>query len=276
MRIWHLGHIGLEHKAFLEAHSVEHRPWFSVKYPTQIRNYIFKISEDSAAFPKLKCLVSGKYTRVYTSFSDDERRDAEWCIMRGEFSLDSLRFQRYAWSEEFFRNQCKNCGSGWEQIASLQLKREPELDNHQFCGFGSGFELFCTPVVLEEFSRRGFGGFETWPLMLGSTGQPIERLKQIMVTEVAEPAVAEELVEHERYSQTVCPVCGQIWHAYYIRGILPMRRAALKPDADFQLTNEWFGNGRTARREILISRRAVQLILDNKWQGAELTPIQAV
>jgi hypothetical protein len=131
-------------------------------------------------------------------------------------------------------------------------------------------------MALEEFSRNGFSGFETWPLLLGKSCQPIESLKQIMVTEVAEQAIAEELVEHERYGQTDCPMCGQTWHAHYTRGMLPLRRAALRTNTDFQLTNEWFGNGRTARREILVSQRVVPLILENKWQGAELTPIQTV
>jgi hypothetical protein len=55
-----------------------------------------------------------------------------------------------------------------------------------------------------------------------------------------------------------------------------LRRAALKPNVDFQLTNEWFGSGANARHEILVSQRAVRLILENKWKGAELIPIQAV
>jgi len=97
-----------------------------------------------------------------------------------------------------------------------------------------------------------------------------------VLTEVAEPAIAEELVEHERYSQTDCPVCGKTWHAHYVRGMLPLRRTALKANLDFQLTDEWFGSGANARREILASQRVVRLILENKWKGAKLVPIQAV
>ena len=158
----------------------------------------------------------------------------------------------------------------------FQLKKEPSLGKNQFSSFGSGFELFCTPLVLDAFAAQGISGFETWPLLLKKTGEPVGGLKQIIVTETAAPAIAEEMVEHERYGQTDCPVCGRTWHAHYVRGVLPMRRGALKTGTDFQLTNEWFGNGRTARREILASQRVVRMILDNKWQGVDLTPIQVV
>jgi hypothetical protein len=58
--------------------------------------------------------------------------------------------------------------------------------------------------------------------------------------------------------------------------MLPLRRTALKANLDFQLTDEWFGSGANARREILASQRVVRLILENKWKGAKLVPIQAV
>jgi hypothetical protein len=58
--------------------------------------------------------------------------------------------------------------------------------------------------------------------------------------------------------------------------MLPLRRAALRTDVDFHMTHEWFGSGRAARHEILVSRRVVQLILSKKWKGAELVPVQTV
>jgi hypothetical protein len=113
-------------------------------------------------------------------------------------------------------------------------------------------------------------------LILHTENRPIEALKQLVVAEVAGPAIAEELVEHERYRQTDCPVCGRTWHAHYTRGAIPLRRSALKPSADFQLTDEWFGNGRTARQEILVSHRVVALALENNWEGIEFVPVKIV
>src|ERR1017187_4499926 len=148
MEIWRRGHIEIEHKNFLEANGIRHEPWFSVKYPTEIRNYIFEICETDPAWSELKKLIGKKHTYVRTHFTDEERLNAEWCIIRGEHSIASLRLPRgYAWSEEFFQKQCKKCGGGWQQIAPFRMIREPRIGKNQFCSFGGGFELFCTPSV---------------------------------------------------------------------------------------------------------------------------------
>jgi hypothetical protein len=55
-----------------------------------------------------------------------------------------------------------------------------------------------------------------------------------------------------------------------------VREAALKTDVDFQVTNEWFGNGSSARHEILVSQRVAAVILENRWHGMELVPTQNV
>jgi hypothetical protein len=276
MEIWRRGHIGIEHKAFLEANAIKHEPRFSVKYPSQLRDYIFEIPENHPAFHETMRKLSREYTYIGTIFTDEELLNAEWCIIWGEHSIESLRPEGYGWHQKYYADQCPNCGVGWRQIAPFRIKKEPKLGKNQFSSFGSGFELFCTPLVLDEFARQGISGFDTLPIMLDKEDHPAESLKQIIVTEVAEPAIAEELVEHERYSQTDCPVCGKTWHAHYVRGMLPLRRTALKANLDFQLTDEWFGSGANARREILASQRVVRLILENKWKGAKLVPIQAV
>lgn len=278
MIIYRRGHLGVEHREYLEAHNIKHEPSFSVKCPTQIENYMFETTEDNPAWPKIKTFLKGDHTYIRTRYTDDEKLNAEWCKIWEDHSIVSYRIpQGNAWSEEYFTKSCEKCGVGWKQIAPFRLKQEPKLGKSQFCGFGGGFELFCTPLVLEEFARHGINGFETWPVLLQKKGdEQSASLKEIIVTETAEPAIAEDLVERERYNRNVCPVCDQTWHSHYVRGMLPLRRSALKPNVDFQLTNEWFGNSSSARHEILVSQRVVRLILENKWKGAELVPIQAV
>ena len=136
--------------------------------------------------------------------------------------------------------------------------------------------MLCAPVVLDAFREHDISGFQTRALILSKEDRPAQSLKQLAVTEIAKPAIAEEFVERERYNQTDCPVCGRTWHAHYTRGALPLRRAALNAGVDVQLTNEWFGNGRTARREILFSRRVVALALEHSWQGIEFVPVRVV
>ncbi len=276
MKIWHRGHIGLEHKSFLEVNAIKHEPWFSVKDPTRILDYMVEIDEGHAAFSEFKTRMAGKHTCIATKFTRDEITQAEWSIAWADRSIHDLQCGNFAWSEEYIAGLCENCGTGWRQIAPFRIKKEPKTGKNVFADFGSAFELFCAPVVLEAFMKHGINGFETQPLILNKEDRPAESLKQLIVTEVAQPAVADELVEHERYSQTDCPVCGRTWHAHYERGALPLRRSALNSTVDFQLTNEWFGNGRTARREILFSGRAVNLALENNWKGIRFTPVKVV
>ena len=235
-----------------------------------------EIDEGHPAFTEFRVRLNGKHTYIATRFTRDEIADAEWSIGHARHSIESVRPGDYAWSEEFYHKECRNCGAGWRQVAPFRIKKEPTLKKKVFSDFGSAFELFCAPVVLEAFQKHGMKGFETRPLILNKEDRPSESLKQLVVTEVAQPAIAEELVEHERYSQTDCPVCGITWHAHYTRGALPLRKSALNPKVDFQLTSEWFGNGLTARREILCSRQVVNLALENNWQGIQFIPVQVV
>lgn len=136
--------------------------------------------------------------------------------------------------------------------------------------------MFAINEVSGTFETTEIRGLDSQPLLVGKDKHPAENVQQLLVKNVAEPAIADELVEHEHYRRSDCPGCGRRWHLFYSRGMLPLHRSALRTDVDFQMTHEWFGSGRAARREILVSRRVVQLILKKKWKGAEIAPVQTV
>jgi len=237
---------------------------------------MFIIDEDHPAWPTVREVLKHDHTFISTEFTKEEIAAAEWSIVRTRHSVHSLRSVEFGWSPEFFADLCAKCGSGWRQIAPFKLKREPKLGRAVFSSFGSGFEVFAAPVVWETFRREGIRGWETRPLFIARTGEPVKGLQQLVVTEMAEPAVVEELCERQRYSRNECEACGRTWHAHYTRGMLPLRRAALRTDVDLQLTHEWFGNGLTARHEILASRKVVALALRERWRGIEFVPVRVV
>lgn len=276
MKIWHRGHFAVEHKDFLDKMGIRHWPLFNSPTSQRVRKYMFVVDEGNPAWADVKERLVGDHTYISTEFTKKEISEAEWAIAHADHSIKNVRPGDYGWSTDFFSDQCKNCGAGWRQIAPFRIKKEPKLGKNVFADFGSAFELFCATVVLEAFKKEGMSGFETRPLILNKEDRPAESLNQMVITEIAEPAVADESVEHERYSQTDCPVCGRTWHAHYTRGALPLRKSALNPKVDLQLTSEWFGNGRTARREILFSHRAVNLTLENNWQGIRFIPVNVV
>ncbi len=276
MTIWHRGKLSVEHEDFLQNHGIGIKPIFRDANPDKPSLYEFIIAEEDAAWPEVKRRLGDASTYIRTEFTGHEIAQAEWSIAWAAHSIGSFVPEEKWWCDLYYGGQCKNCGTGWRQIAPFRIKKEPKLGKNVFADFGSAFELFCAPVVLEAFTKHRISGFETQPLILNKEDRSAESLKQLVVKELAQPAIADELVEHERYSQTDCPVCGRTWHAYYTRGALPLRRSALNPKVDFQLTCEWFGNGRTARREILFSRRVVNLALESHWQGIQFIPVNVV
>jgi hypothetical protein len=50
-------------------------------------------------------------------------------------------------------------------------------------------------------------------------------------------------------------------------------RAPADSSVDIVLSQEWFGARRVAYREILVSRRLTQLVIDKKWSGVVFKPI---
>lgn len=276
MKIWHRGKLSAEHGDFLQKQAIRIKPIFRDTNPDKPSFYEFIIDESDPAWPEVKRKLGSEHTYIRTEFTPEEVAQAEWSIGSASYSIGSFVPEEKWWCDLYYHDRCKKCGSGWRQIAPFRIKKEPKLGKNVFADFGSAFELFCAPVVLEEFRKRQVSGFRTQPLILDKEGRPAEGLAQLVVTEIAQAAIAEDLVERERYSQTDCPMCGKTWHAHYTRGALPLRRTALNPKVDLQLTHEWFGNGRTARREILFSRRAVALALERKWQGIEFVPVRVV
>jgi hypothetical protein len=221
--------------------------------------------------------MAGKPHFVNTFFADEERLSAECCILRAAGPLRPLQPEGGNWSADYYQGICPVCGAGWNQIAPFHLRREPKLGRNSFASFwSSAFELFVRQEVLDGFQAEGMRGVDSWPVVVGKDKHPAGAMRQLLVKNVAEPALADGLAEREQYRNEICLRCGREWHIYYKRGMLSLRRSALRSDVDLQMTHEWFGSGRAARHEILVSRRVVQLILNKKWKGADLSPIQAV
>ena len=276
MKIWHRGKLAGEHGEFLEEQAIQINRIVSEADRGGVLFYEFLIEEAHPAWSEVKRRLGDSHTYIGTEFSKDDVAQAEWSMGYASHSIGSFVPEGKWWCDLYYGDRCTACGAGWRQIAPFRVKKEPKLGKHVFADFGSAFELFCSPVVVETFEAHGILGYETQPLLLNKEVRPTESLRQLVVSTIAQPAIAPDLVEHERYRQTDCLGCGRTWHTHYTRGALPLRRTALNSNMDLQVTNEWFGNGRTARREILFSRRVVALVLANRWLGIEFIPIRVV
>jgi hypothetical protein len=276
VEIWRRIHIEGKDAGYWQARGLKMKPILSaLDEEGRPRAWVADASESEVLWPELKAYIRNQSSFISTFFTDEERLSAEWCILRGSGIVRPNAPLEGYWSRNYYQDICPVCGSGWTQISPFRLERPPKLGRNAFASF-AGDELFASNEVLAEFKAQSVHGVQTWPILIGEAGHPALGVEQILVKHVAEPAIADELVEHEHYRWTDCPRCGRRWHLYYNRGMLPLRRTALHTDVDFQMTHEWFGSGRAARREILVSNHVVRLILTNQWKGADLSPVQVV
>jgi len=97
-------------------------------------------------------------------------------------------------------------------------------------------------------------------------------VRQLYVPTIANPSVVVE----DDLERTICPNCGMTKYHPHMKGMMKIKREALLPDVDFQLTHEWFGHGLLAWRELLVSNRIANLILDKKWEGVRFKVVELI
>lgn len=284
MRIWH--HVSLDPEAeeVLQERGLEYKRDHSVNYPhrddfvPKVNSLILDIAEDHPAYMEIKRMVEAgkKLNMVHTEFTEQEILSAEWLLAWPAHSIGYSLPRGDAWSTRYFECDCIHCGVSWRQIAPFRISKEPSMRRASFASFWGGFELFCTGEVAETLASEKLRGYETWPVLLNKTRQPVTNIKQLIIQQITQPSLVEELAEQNGVRKHMCAECGQVWYNPYVRGMIPLRRDALRQDIDFQLTHEWIGFGRTARREILVSQRVAHLVLSRKWKGLYLSPVQLV
>ena len=238
----------------------------------------FDISESDPKWPLVAELLrrTDPINFVWTEFTQQEILDAAWLKVVAAHPV-GYAYPRYlGWKETTFENGCPQCGVGVRQKAPFRIRAEPRLGKKAFASLHSDWPLFCTPEVLALFQAQGIQGYETCPVLLQRTGEPSQRMQQLLIPAVAEPALVEELVEREKFRRELCQVCKQIRYTPYTRGMMPLRRASLVTGVDFQVTSEWFGSGYDAHRDILVSNRIARLCVEQAWKGLVLWPVELV
>jgi hypothetical protein len=279
MKIWH--HISLDPdtELTLQRLGVQYeRAYGNLEDRRKVTFLVLDIDESNPVYPEVKKMAEdgNGLDMVHTKFAEEEILSAEWLIVWPAHSIGYPLPRGTSWSTEYYDLGCSGCGVNWRQIAPYRVSPKTRMGKYAFASFWGGFELFCTSGVLEAFESDGIRGYDTWPLLLTQAKAPLPDIRQLKTATIAAPAIVEELADTKYFVKHSCPEGDHIWYDYYRRGMLPMRRDALQQAVDFQLTNEWFGNGRTARREILVSKRVAQLVFRNRWKGLYLSPVHLV
>jgi hypothetical protein len=207
-----------------------------------------------------------------TFFSDKEIRAAEWLRLISTFEQGYPQPKgNWPLKQSSFEIICPKCAI-YKQVHPMRLSKEPHLGKKTFMSLIWATEIFCKPEVIQGLREANAKGYEDWDVLIHKTDRPSEIVRQLYIPGVAAPGVTidDDLVRKK------CPICGTIKYYPHLKGIMYIKQEALIQDTDFMLTHEWFGHGGLAWREILVSTRVVNLILDKGWQGVRFKVVELV
>jgi hypothetical protein len=230
----------------------------------------FDIVESDPNWPRIRELIQtlGASDIYNTIFARQEILAADWIRMVPSFEQGYPQPEK-AWDRITYRNECSRCGAGFVQKSPFRLAKEPRLGRKDFLCLYWTSTYFCTPKILDALAEHRVRGYDVWAAIIHRTNRPSVAVSQLLFPSVTGPCLlnADELHLH------VCPECGLAKQASHLRGYMHVRKTALHSDVDVQVTQEWFGSGHMAFREVLISNRVAKLALEAGWSGIALKPV---
>lgn len=235
----------------------------------------FDIFESDPNWMQVQTLVQeiGASDVYDTIFTEEEILGAPWSRLIPVFEQGYPQPES-SWSVNpiTYEGHCPECGVYEKQGDNFRIKKEPRLGKNQFMTLHWGYALFTTSTVLAELANQQVQGYEVWDVLIHKTGRASKTISQIYIPHVAKAA----FIPEEGLRRKECPRCGTTKYFPHMRGYMHFGPKLLETNLDFMLSREWFGDGHAAFREILVSNKVARLILENKWQGVKLKPVQIV
>lgn len=230
----------------------------------------FDIYDDHIAWETISDLVE-KHNLPYLHtniFSKKEIRSAQWCRVKLINHIGYPQPENKWLSTRFtYADYDPESSIFSHQIENFRIKKEPGLKNKHFMDLTWPHEMFALKEVFEKFKEANIKGYEAWDVLIHKTGKPSKEIAQIVVPKITE---ADALLNDHPISTTSNKVIKYMPHTV---GILEFTHELLTEHTDFVLSKEWFGDS-NAFRELLISQKVANLILDNNWKGISLEPVR--
>lgn len=276
MENWH--HIGFHVKAvpdllpLIEKLGIEHS---HTKHGPTAGAVSLDITESDISWPQIKQLLEGHQhlDMAQTLFSDDEILAAEWVRFEVLFERGYPEPEN-KWFDEpsNYSDLCQTCDTH-RHAASFRIKKEPSMGKHNFMMLHWTDAIFCTPKMIETLAQAGIKGYEVWDVIIHNTDQPSVVIKQLYVPGLAKPG----LVRVEHLEKRPCSECGMIKYAPHLIDKMYLKQEALADvEVDIVQGYEWFGHGKVAYREYIVSNRFARLAIEQKWQGIRFKVIDLV
>ena len=247
----------------------------SLELPGGNNNLIyFDMAESDLNWKEVSKLILnyGASDVMDTFFDDKEIRKAEWLRLVSTFEQGYPQ-PKLHWpiKQLTYKNVCPKCAVR-EQAHSMRIAKEPNLGKKSFMSLFWCGEIFGTFEVFEGLRTIDSKGYKPWDVLIHKSEKPSSKVKQLYISAVANSG----FINSPDKKSVKCPNCGVVKYYPHMKGVLRLRRSVVLPGTDFLLTHDWFGSGYIAFREILVSNRVAQLILDRGWKGARLKVVELI
>ena len=258
------------------------------------------IYDDHPEWPLLRDLAAKHSVRIWHSpvFTNEDIASAPWLLAHatadagypqpeGGFGYESESFD--------LSHRCRRCGIGKVQTSAIRLRGEPKSKTAQFFAPQWLHQIvFIRPEVRDVFKAEGVSGVRYLAPLGHRTGRALETVLQILPTTSAGSGLVHAVQEQvacsptdEEMSRIQIPSSARVtatdsycerikYHVPNRRRLVHYSRSTFDGAPDILHTAEWFGSGCTAAQFVMVSNKVARLVLDHKWKGLELEPIELI
>ena len=233
---------------------------------------VFDVAESAANWRQVDEWLARRNAShiVWTTFTPAEIAAAPWLGLRADQhqGFPQPRDDEFGYLEVTYdtTDYCPACGIGLRQKAPFQMKGDPNTGRRGILQMHWVYdEFFATPGVWESVLRPL--GIASRPVTKPS-GAVLEKVVQIVNDDVVPvdvaglgPAPGEPLI---------CPTCGRAKYRPVVRGPLPA--PLVEPRGHIARSEQWFGSGASAYREVLVSAELVAALRAARVRGASFIP----
>jgi hypothetical protein len=207
---------------------------------------------------------------VSTAFTADEIAGAQWLGIEADQhqGFPQPRDGKFGYRDVTYdtTDYCPACGIGLRQKAPFQMKGDPNMGRRGILQMHWVYdEFFATPGVWESVLQPL--GIDARPVTKPS-GAVLEKIVQIVNDEVVPVDVVG--LGPAKGEPPHCPTCGRPKYGPVVRGPLPA--PLVEPRGQIARSEQWFGSGASAYREVLVSAELAGAIRAAGVRGASFVP----
>jgi hypothetical protein len=202
----------------------------------------------------------------WSEFSNEEIQAARWLTLlaawhHGYPQPDQGSFG-YLTATYDLAEYCSECGTGLKQKAPFQMKAEPVWGHKSVLQLNWIFdEYFVKPEVWQSVFAPF--GVECRPVT-NIAGAELSTVVQIVVNQ--QSAIVADDLPYKK-----CIKCARVKYVPVTRGQFP--RLLHEPNAHMVKTTQYFGSGRSAFRQVIVSQEISRALASGKIRGYSVCPV---